>query len=89
MPDSVFLRASGCTLPPHPKKVAQCRPLSSAEYGKLKVLRRKAGTAEHLMMTLGEQQELATLSARQFHYGRLEDVWDPVSLSTDRKLIVD
>ena len=89
VPDSVFLRNSGCPLPPRPKKVAQRRPLSSSEFGKLKVLRRKAGSAERLTMTTGEQQELAALSARQFHYGRLEDVWDPKSLSTDRKLIVD
>ena len=89
VPDSIFLHASGCPLPPRPKKTSQHRPLASYKYTKLKVLRCKAGTAERLTMTLGEQQELAALSARQFHYGRLEDIWDPKSLSTDCKLIVD
>ena len=56
---------------------------------KLKVLRHKAGTAEQLTMMLGEQQELAALSACQFHYRRLEDIFDSVTLSTDKKLIVD
>ena len=42
----------------------------------MKVLRQKAATAERIMMTLGEQQELTALSAHQFHYSRQTVTWD-------------
>ena len=47
------------------------RTLSASEFVKLHHLRIMAGTAERLMITLGEQQELAALSMHQFYYGRL------------------
>ena len=67
----------GPPLPPCLKKGKQRRALSAAEFDKVKHLRMMAGTAERLTMTIGEQQELAALSACQFYYGRLVTSFDP------------